>query len=140
MVSNAKIGLRKAIDVDPSLSGAYTALGVVFARTNRRTDAIVAWQRAVTLDPGDFSAMYNLIVGLVESGQWRRRYAMRPADQQAQSWAEWSATLARSKHIPAGRLGRPDEPSRAVVFLASPLASYTSGSHIDVSGGLSRHA
>lgn len=82
----------------------------------------------------------GILLGLVDSGQWRRRYADRPADQQAQSWADWSAVLARSKHIPAGRLGRPDEPARAVVFLASPLASYTSGSHIDVSGGLSRHA
>ena len=82
----------------------------------------------------------GILLGLVDSGQWRRRYADRPAAQQDQSWDAWSAGLARSKHIPAGRLGRPDEAARAVLFLASPLASYTSGSHIDVSGGLSRHA
>lgn len=82
----------------------------------------------------------GILLGLVDSGQWRRRYADRPAEQQSQSWADWSAALARAKQIPAARLGRPDEPARAVVFLASPLAGYTSGSHIDVSGGLSRHA
>lgn len=67
--AGAEASLRKAIDVDPSLAGAYTALGVVFARTNRRNDAIGAWQRAVALDARDFSAMYNLIVNLVESGR-----------------------------------------------------------------------
>ncbi len=82
----------------------------------------------------------GILLGLVESGQWRRRYNTRPPELQAQSWDAWSADLARRKHIPAGRLGRPDEPASAIVFLASPLASYTSGSHIDVSGGLSHHA
>jgi arylsulfatase A-like enzyme/tetratricopeptide (TPR) repeat protein len=67
--AGAEASLRKALDVDPSLAGAYTALGVVFARTNRRADAIVAWQRAVQIDAGDFSAMYNLIVNLIESGR-----------------------------------------------------------------------
>ena len=39
-----------------------------------------------------------------------------------------------------GRLGKPIEAARAILFLASPLSAYTTGSHIDVSGGLSRHA
>lgn len=67
--AGAEASLRKAIDVDPSLAGAYTALGVVYARTNRRDDAITAWQRAVSIDAGDFSAMYNLIVNLIEAGR-----------------------------------------------------------------------
>jgi NAD(P)-dependent dehydrogenase (short-subunit alcohol dehydrogenase family) len=37
------------------------------------------------------------------------------------------------------RLGRPEEPARALVFLASPLASYTTGSALDVSGGFNKH-
>lgn len=68
-LAGAEASLRKAIDIDPSLGSAYTALGVVFARTNRRNDAIDAWKRAVAIDDGDFSAMYNLIVNLVESGR-----------------------------------------------------------------------
>ena len=82
----------------------------------------------------------GILLGLVDSGQWRRRYAARPAQEQALDWPAWSAQLARSKHIPAARLGEPAEAARAVVFLASALASYTSGAHIDVSGGVSRHA
>jgi len=80
----------------------------------------------------------GILLGLVESGQWRKRYEQR--DDPAQSWDAWSAALAVQKHIPLGRLGHPGEAAKAIVFLASPLASYTTGSHIDVSGGLSRHA
>lgn len=80
----------------------------------------------------------GILVGLVESGQWRRRFGVR--EDTAQTWDAWSAGLARDKSIPLGRLGQPQEAASAIVFLASPMASYTTGSHIDISGGLSRHA
>jgi NAD(P)-dependent dehydrogenase (short-subunit alcohol dehydrogenase family) len=80
----------------------------------------------------------GILIGLVESGQWRRRFEAR--DDKSQDWAAWSTQLATSKHIPLGRLGLPLEAARAIVFLASPFASYTTGSHIDISGGHSRHA
>jgi len=79
----------------------------------------------------------GILIGLVDSGQWRRRFAAR--DDQTQTWDEWSAALAESKSIPLARLGEPIEAARAIVFLASPLASYTTGSHIDISGGLNRN-
>ncbi|MEJ7686465.1 MAG: SDR family oxidoreductase [Variovorax sp.] len=80
----------------------------------------------------------GILIGLVESGQWRRRFEARK--DKALDWSAWSAQLAQDKHIPLGRLGLPIETARAILFLASPLASYTTGSHIDISGGLSRHA
>ncbi|MFH0131055.1 SDR family oxidoreductase [Variovorax sp. VaC1] len=80
----------------------------------------------------------GILIGLVESGQWRRRFEAR--EDKSQDWAAWSGQLAQNKHIPLGRLGLPTEAARAILFLASPLASYTTGSHIDISGGLSRHA
>lgn len=80
----------------------------------------------------------GILIGLVESGQWHRRFEAR-ADQ-SQDWASWSAELAASKHIPMGRLGLPVEAARALAFLVSPFASYTTGAHIDISGGHSRHA
>jgi len=79
----------------------------------------------------------GILIGLVDSGQWRRRFAAR--EDQTQTWEAWSAALAASKSIPLARLGEPVEAARAIVFLASPLASYTTGSHIDISGGLNRH-
>ncbi|WP_447775847.1 SDR family oxidoreductase [Variovorax boronicumulans] len=80
----------------------------------------------------------GILIGLVESGQWRRRFEAR--EDKSQDWAAWSRQLATTKHIPLGRLGLPTEAARAILFLASPLASYTTGSHIDISGGHSRHA
>ena len=38
-----------------------------------------------------------------------------------------------------GRLGQPEEAARALVFLASPLASYITGTTLDVSGGQASH-
>jgi len=80
----------------------------------------------------------GILIGLVESGQWRRRFEAR--EDKSQDWSAWSGQLAKTKHIPLGRLGLPTEAARAILFLASPLASYTTGSHIDISGGHSRHA
>jgi NAD(P)-dependent dehydrogenase (short-subunit alcohol dehydrogenase family) len=82
----------------------------------------------------------GILLGLVESGQWRRRYEARGPEEQALSWQEWTGALARRKEIQLGRLGLPEEAARAIIFLATPLSSYTTGSHIDVSGGVSRHA
>ena len=78
-----------------------------------------------------------VLIGLVESGQWRRRYQAQAAP--GETWEAWTAALAERKDIPLGRLGRPEEAANAIVFLASPLASYTTGTFIDVSGGHSRH-
>ena len=91
---------------------------------------------ATELAPHDIR-VNSVLLGLIDSGQWRRRYEARAHDDQ--SYEDWMAELARQKNIPLGRLGRPEEPARAIVFLASPCASYTTGAAIDVSGGLSRH-
>jgi len=79
-----------------------------------------------------------ILLGLVDSGQWQRRYESR-ADKE-QSRQAWMAALAADKKIPLGRLGEPDEAAAAVVFLASPAASFITGASIEVSGGASRFA
>jgi NAD(P)-dependent dehydrogenase (short-subunit alcohol dehydrogenase family) len=78
-----------------------------------------------------------VLIGLVESGQWRRRFEAR--EDKSLAWEAWSAALAERKGIELGRLGKPEEAAQAILHLATPLSSYTTGSHIDVSGGLARH-
>lgn len=78
----------------------------------------------------------SVLIGLVDSGQWQRRFEAR--DDKAQTRDDWYAALAREKRIPLGRLGNPDEPARAIVFLGSPAASYITGTSLEISGGVSR--
>jgi NAD(P)-dependent dehydrogenase (short-subunit alcohol dehydrogenase family) len=78
----------------------------------------------------------SILLGLVDSGQWQRRFEAR-ADQ-AQTREQWYGALARDKQIPLGRLGTPDEPARAILFLGSPAASYVTGASLEISGGVSR--
>src|SRR5262249_22736404 len=67
--------LRKAIDLDPSLGGAYTALGVALSRTNRKEDAITVWKRAVDLDATNFDALFNLTRTLFDVGRYDEAHA-----------------------------------------------------------------
>jgi NAD(P)-dependent dehydrogenase (short-subunit alcohol dehydrogenase family) len=80
----------------------------------------------------------GILVGLIESGQWHRRFQAR--EDRTQDWTAWTGDLAARKRIPLKRLGLPEEAAQAIFFLATPLSSYTTGTHIDVSGGLSHHA
>ncbi|MCP8687676.1 SDR family oxidoreductase [Marinobacterium sedimentorum] len=79
----------------------------------------------------------SILLGMVESGQWRRRFEDR--GDKSMDWDSWIAAIAAKRGIPMGRLGKPEEPARALVFLASPLASFTTGAALDVSGGFNRH-
>ena len=68
-----------------------------------------------------FSALtLAILLGMVESGQWQRRFENRT--DKSQSWPEWTADIARKRGIPMARLGKPQEPAQALLFLASPLA------------------
>ena len=77
-----------------------------------------------------------VLIGLVESGQWQRRFEAR--DNRDQDWPAFCAELAARKGIPLRRLGRPEEAAQAIFHLATPLSSYTTGSALDVSGGQAR--
>ncbi|KAA2314295.1 SDR family oxidoreductase [Pseudooceanicola sediminis] len=79
----------------------------------------------------------SILVGLVDSNQWQRRFEAR--EDQGQSRDDWFGALAAKKKIPLGRLGKPEEAARALVFLASPAASYITGAQIEISGGVSRY-
>jgi NAD(P)-dependent dehydrogenase (short-subunit alcohol dehydrogenase family) len=79
----------------------------------------------------------SIVLGLIDSGQWERRFQAR--ENKAQTRGEWMEELASGKHIPMRRLGDPAEVARAIVFMASPAASFITGATLEVSGGVSRH-
>ena len=79
----------------------------------------------------------SILIGVVESAQWQRRYDALPDNKPA--YDDWLKEQAVAKGIPLERFGKPEEAARALFFLGTPLSSYTTGSTIDLSGGLSRH-
>lgn len=80
----------------------------------------------------------SVLIGLVDSGQWSRRYENGEAPA-GMSKEDWFAGLAAERAIPLGRLGTPEEAANAILFLASPMSSYVTGHAVDVTGGQSRH-
>ena len=80
----------------------------------------------------------SILLGLVDSQQWQNRFEARTDTSRTRE--EWFSDQAQQRKIPLGRLGTPDEPARAIAFLASPAASYVIGARLEVSGGLSRFA
>lgn len=78
----------------------------------------------------------SVLLGLVDTGQWTRRYE---AADTTQSYEEWSEKLAADRGVVLGRLGTADEVAFPIVSLLSPLSGYTTGACIDVGGGVSRY-
>jgi NAD(P)-dependent dehydrogenase (short-subunit alcohol dehydrogenase family) len=79
----------------------------------------------------------SVMLGLIDSGQWERRYATRADPSQTRE--QWLADIARTRHIPLERLGTADEVARAIAFLCSPSAGFITGAQLEISGGTSRH-
>jgi NAD(P)-dependent dehydrogenase (short-subunit alcohol dehydrogenase family) len=78
----------------------------------------------------------SVCLGLVDTGQWRRRY--EAAGTQA-SFAEWEKEIAAARGVALRRFGSTDEVAAMVITLLSPRASYVTGASLDVCGGVARY-
>ena len=78
----------------------------------------------------------SVMLGLIDSGQWQRRFDAR--EDRSQTREAWIKEIALSRHIPLERLGEPDEVARAIAFLCSPAAGFITGAQLEISGGVSR--
>jgi 3-oxoacyl-[acyl-carrier protein] reductase len=108
-----------------------------FFRIRELTHAVVpgmrtqGWGRVVTfteLAPHGIT-VNCLQPGRIKSEQIKRRYPTEESER------EYSRA-----EIPVGRFGEPEEIAAVAIFLASPLASYVTGTVIPVDGGSSRFA
>ncbi|CAM3753694.1 SDR family oxidoreductase [Tsukamurella ocularis] len=72
-------------------------------------------------------------VGVIETARQREKYERSGA---ATDYADWCRDEARRRAIPLRRMGRPDEVGDTIAFLLSDRSSYTTGTSIDISGGL----
>jgi NAD(P)-dependent dehydrogenase (short-subunit alcohol dehydrogenase family) len=78
----------------------------------------------------------SILLGIVVSGQWERRFESR--EDKSLGRNAWFADQAASKNIPLGRFGDAQEVANAIVYLSSPIASYITGTGLEISGGVSR--
>ncbi|GGG22632.1 short chain dehydrogenase [Caldovatus sediminis] len=73
-----------------------------------------------------------LLVGIIESDQWVRRFAQEKRDI---SWEDWKAE--QGKAVPLGRIGKAEEFAAMALLLVSEQCGYVTGTAINVDGGRS---
>ena len=86
-------------------------------------------------DLGQYGVRVNAVcIGLIRSDQIEKRWQKQSPEL---SWEEFSTSKA--DNIPLGRIGDTSEAANVITFLCSDLASYVSGTAVNIDGG-SGHA
>ena len=92
--------------------------------------AVHVWSKGLSREVAADGVTVNCLQpGRIHSEQMTKRYPTRESELE----------YARAE-IPVGRFGEPEEIAALAIFLASPLASYVTGTVIPVDGGSSRFA
>lgn len=94
--------------------------------------SLMAFSRGLGGESPDFGVrVVGLNPGTIETDRQRSRLEER-AEKQFGDRSRWRELI---KNAPMGRLGLPEEVADVVVFLASPRASYVSGTIVTVDAG-----
>jgi NAD(P)-dependent dehydrogenase (short-subunit alcohol dehydrogenase family) len=78
----------------------------------------------------------SVCLGLIDTGQWRRRYEASGSEL---GYGEWAADIAADRGVALGRIGDADEVAFPIVGLLSSRSSYVTGASLDIGGGVSRY-
>jgi len=109
------------------------AAGAGSLPTTASRAAGLAMTKAASKDLGGHGIRVNaVLIGLVASGQWRRR-----AEAAGRSEDDFYRQMAQDASIPLGRVGRPEEFADLAAYLLSDRSSYVTGSAINLDGGTS---
>jgi NAD(P)-dependent dehydrogenase (short-subunit alcohol dehydrogenase family) len=96
----------------------------------------IALTKEMSLDYARDNILVNTVcIGLIESGQHRRRWEAQRADGSDATLEEWYADMG--KGVPLGRVGKAEEAADLIAFLASERASYITGTAVNMDGGSS---
>jgi len=96
--------------------------------------AMTATATALARKYGADGVLINSVLpGRVRTSMWERAAAEIAGSPDGDVEAVFAE---RSKDIPLGRFGAPEEVANVVLFLVSSMASYVNGASIDVDGGL----
>jgi len=79
----------------------------------------------------------TVCIGLIKSGQNRRRYDRLKQENPNLTLEAFYAGMAKNRGIPLGRVGEDREAGDVIAFLASERASYLTGIAINIDGGTS---
>ena len=122
-----KVGGGRIINV--TNIGAKTP-GALSTPTSISRAAGIALTKAMSKEFAPDNILVNTVcIGKIKSGQHERRFK-----QSGEGAEAYYANAA--KDIPLGRVGETEEAANAIVFLASGMASYVTGTSINMDGGL----
>lgn len=115
------------------LALAAKAPGASSAPSSVSRAAGMALTKVLSKELGPAGVRVNaVLVGLVESGQWRRM-----SERTGTPLAELYAKMASDAAIPLGRVGRASEFADLVTYLLSARSSYVTGTAVNLDGGSS---
>ncbi len=121
---------REALPLLRRSRGVILNLGSAGTQAVRANPRAVAYQMAQTA-----LTVFTKSLAQAEARRGVRVNMIHPGFIRTESYTRRELRELTPK-VPAGRLGAPEDVARAVLWLASPAASYVTGAVLDVGGGL----